>query len=49
VRAQSGSDQALKGFLNRIEPLGDLRIQSHAKGGVVHHRLSWSMQDVAAP
>jgi len=49
VRAKNGGGDGLNRFLNLIEPLGDLRLHSQAKGGVVEHHLRWQMQDVAAP
>jgi len=49
VRAKNGGAEALSRFLHHIEPLGDLRLHSKAKGGVMEHSLRWQMQDVAAP
>ncbi len=49
VRAKNGGAESLNAFLNFIEPLGDLRVRTWAQGGVIQHRLSWQMRDVAAP
>jgi hypothetical protein len=49
VRAKNGGAESLNAFLSFIEPLGVLRLRTWAQGGVIHHRLSWQMKDVAAP
>jgi hypothetical protein len=49
VRAKNGGAESLNAFLNFIEPFGDLRLRTWAQGGVIQHRLSWQMKDVAAP
>jgi hypothetical protein len=49
VRAKNGRAESLNAFLSFIEPFGDLRLRTWAQGGVIQHRLSWQMKDVAAP
>ena len=49
VRAKNGGAESLNAFLSFIEPFGDLRLRTWAQGGVIQHRLSWQMKDVAVP